>query len=240
MEQILQEIQPWLTLYGLKIVAALSILIVGKLIAKGIRSLLAKMLRKSHVEDTLVGFVSTLCYSILLTFVFIAALAQLGIQTASFVAILGAAGLAVGLALQGSLANFAAGSPGRRRQLWRRSGQGQQDFAFDSASRRAGFEGPCSDNRSSCVGRQQCQFRGSPLGQDRRLLGCIFPHERNHQETLRCGRNYHSLPATGCAHPSEQLVLNSSTSSESPPCPPNHRLSLCPALTCNRAASSKA
>lgn len=109
MEQILQEIQPWLTLYGLKIVAALSILIVGKLIAKGIRSLLAKMLRKSHVEDTLVGFVSTLCYSILLTFVFIAALAQLGIQTASFVAILGAAGLAVGLALQGSLANFAAG-----------------------------------------------------------------------------------------------------------------------------------
>ncbi len=110
MEQILQEIQPWLTLYGLKIVAALSILIVGKLIAKGIRSLLAKMLRKSHVEDTLVGFVSTLCYSILLAFIIVAALGQLGIQTASFVAILGAAGLAVGLALQGSLANFAAGS----------------------------------------------------------------------------------------------------------------------------------
>jgi small conductance mechanosensitive channel len=61
------------------------------------------------VDETLVSFIVNLTYIVLMTFIIIAALGQLGVQTASFVAVLGAAGLAVGLALQGSLANFAAG-----------------------------------------------------------------------------------------------------------------------------------
>ena len=64
---------------------------------------------RSKVDATLVSFVGNLIYVSLLTFVILAALAQLGIQTTSFIAVIGAAGLAVGLALQGSLANFAAG-----------------------------------------------------------------------------------------------------------------------------------
>ena len=64
---------------------------------------------KRNVDDTIVGFVGNLTYVALLAFFIIAALGQLGIQTTSFIAILGAAGLAVGLALQGSLSNFAAG-----------------------------------------------------------------------------------------------------------------------------------
>ncbi|HPE46720.1 MAG TPA: mechanosensitive ion channel, partial [Deltaproteobacteria bacterium] len=64
---------------------------------------------RRKVDPTIVSFVEHLVYIALLTFVVIAALAQLGIQTTSFIAVIGAAGLAIGLALQGSLANFAAG-----------------------------------------------------------------------------------------------------------------------------------
>ena len=67
------------------------------------------MMTKSNTDQTLVKFVGSLSYIALLAFVVIAALNQLGIQTTSFIAILGAAGLAIGLALQGSLGNFAAG-----------------------------------------------------------------------------------------------------------------------------------
>ena len=64
---------------------------------------------RRKVDNTIIGFVANLTYVLLLTFFVVAALGQLGIQTTSFIAILGAAGLAIGLALQGSLANFAAG-----------------------------------------------------------------------------------------------------------------------------------
>ena len=64
---------------------------------------------KGNVDETLISFVGNLTYIALLAFVIIAALNQLGIQTTSFIAVIGAAGLAIGLALQGSLANFAAG-----------------------------------------------------------------------------------------------------------------------------------
>jgi small conductance mechanosensitive channel len=85
------------------------ILIIGWIVAKCIRALTRKLMVKSKVDETLVSFVSSLVYIGVMAFVVIAALSKLGIQTASFVAILGAAGLAIGLALQGSLANFAAG-----------------------------------------------------------------------------------------------------------------------------------
>ena len=68
-----------------------------------------KMMAKGNVDETLISFVGNLTYIALLAFVIIAALNQLGIQTTSFIAVIGAAGLAIGLALQGSLANFAAG-----------------------------------------------------------------------------------------------------------------------------------
>ncbi len=98
-----------LTVYGLKVIAAIAILVIGRWVAKAVRNLISRMMAKSEVDETLNKFVTNLSYVALLAFVVIAALNQLGIQTASFVAILGAAGLAVGLALQGSLANFAAG-----------------------------------------------------------------------------------------------------------------------------------
>lgn len=109
MEQLAAKLQEWFALYGLKVIAAAVILIVGRFAAKGIRSLIRRILQKGHVDHVLVSFVSSLCYVAVIAFVIIAALGQLGVQTASFVAVVGAAGLAVGLALQGSLANFAAG-----------------------------------------------------------------------------------------------------------------------------------
>jgi small conductance mechanosensitive channel len=109
MEQISLKLQEWIALYGLKVVAALAILIIGRFAAIGIRSVIRRLLQKSRLDDTLVSFVTSLSYVTIMAFVLIAAVAQLGVQTTSFVAIVGAAGLAVGLALQGSLANFAAG-----------------------------------------------------------------------------------------------------------------------------------
>ena len=109
MENIVMKLQEWVTFYGLKIIAAIVILILGRIAAGLARSLVRKVLRKGKVDETLISFLASLTYIGVLAFIVIAAVAQLGVQTASFVAVLGAAGLAVGLALQGSLANFAAG-----------------------------------------------------------------------------------------------------------------------------------
>lgn len=109
MQNLADKLIEWLTLYGLKALAAVAIFIFGRWIALFLRNLLKRMMKKSHLDDTLISFISTLCYDVLIVFIIVAALGQLGIQTASFVAVLGAAGLAVGLALQGSLSNFAAG-----------------------------------------------------------------------------------------------------------------------------------
>ncbi|UCF91814.1 MAG: mechanosensitive ion channel [Desulfobacterales bacterium] len=98
-----------LTVYGLKVVAAIVIFVVGRWVALGVAKIIKRVMIKSKVDETLVAFVRNLSYIALLAFVVIAALNQLGIQTASFIAVLGAAGLAIGLALQGSLGNFAAG-----------------------------------------------------------------------------------------------------------------------------------
>jgi len=106
---IIPKLQEWAAFYGLKIVAALAIFIIGRLVAKALRGTVKRMMTRSKVDETLISFVASLTYAALITIVVIAALNQLGIQTTSFIAIIGAAGLAVGLALQGSLANFAAG-----------------------------------------------------------------------------------------------------------------------------------
>ncbi len=94
---------------GLKLLAAILIYLVGKWIAKLIANMLRKVMLRSKVDPSLVAFISNVVYAIILIFVVIAAIGKLGVQTTSFIAIVGAAGLAVGMALQGSLSNFAAG-----------------------------------------------------------------------------------------------------------------------------------
>ncbi len=106
---LIAKVYELLTVYGLKVVAAVVILVVGRWVARAVTNFVKKLMTKSKVDEILVRFVGNLSYVALLAFVIIAALNQLGIQTASFIAIIGAAGLAVGLALQGSLSNFAAG-----------------------------------------------------------------------------------------------------------------------------------
>ncbi len=109
MENLWIRVQEWVTFYGLKVLAALVILIVGRWVSGWLKDVAARILARRKVDPTIVSFVGHLTYIALITFLVIAALAQLGIQTTSFIAVIGAAGLAIGLALQGSLANFAAG-----------------------------------------------------------------------------------------------------------------------------------
>ena len=90
-------------------VIALVIFVVGRIVAKIISNGIRKLMHTREVDQILESFVGNLSYWLLMTFVIIATIGQLGIQTTSLIAIMGAAGLAVGLALQGSLANFAAG-----------------------------------------------------------------------------------------------------------------------------------
>lgn len=98
-------IAPW----SVKILIALVIFIIGQLIAKIIAGILGKVLRHTKLDKILVEFIQSLVNALLLIFVIVAALDQLGVNTNSVIAVLGAAGLAIGLALQGSLQNFAAG-----------------------------------------------------------------------------------------------------------------------------------
>ena len=94
---------------GLSLILALAILVIGRQIVKILIRVITVALEKSKTEHTVRIFVTNLLNTLLMIVVFIAAINQLGIETTSIIAILGAAGLAIGLALQGSLANFAAG-----------------------------------------------------------------------------------------------------------------------------------
>ena len=109
LQNVLGKIWELITVFGLQLIAAIAVFIVGRWACKLIRGFIEGMMQKAKVEQTLRSFTVNLAYVAMMAFVVIAALGQLGIQTTSFVAILGAAGLAVGLALQGSLSNFAAG-----------------------------------------------------------------------------------------------------------------------------------
>ncbi|MDB2594569.1 mechanosensitive ion channel [Porticoccaceae bacterium] len=109
MDETIEGIVELAMLYGVQVILALTIFIVGKWVAKKIANIVQRVLAKNNVDPAIQHFVGSLVSWVLIIFVVIASLGQLGIQTASFVAIVGAAGLAVGLALQGSLANFAAG-----------------------------------------------------------------------------------------------------------------------------------
>jgi len=112
----LSHAEQWLTnnsdlfiQYGVNIISALIILFIGNLIVKAVANSVSKVLQKKKMDRAVVEFVHGLVRYLLFVIVLIAALGRLGVQTASVVAVIGAAGLAVGLALQGSLSNFAAG-----------------------------------------------------------------------------------------------------------------------------------
>lgn len=109
MEGIILNVKALLAQYGLQIIAAILILVIGRWIAMMLKKVIQRLLERSKVEETLVSFIANLAYVAMMAAIVIAALRRLGFDTTSFVAIIGAAGLAIGLAMQGSLANFAAG-----------------------------------------------------------------------------------------------------------------------------------
>lgn len=111
-ENIQVLVQKFITIgtdFGIKAITALLIFVIGRFAAKLIKKIVQKAMSRAKVDQTLISFTTNLTYIALMAFVVIASLSKLGIQTTSFVAIIGAAGLAIGLALQGSLSNFAAG-----------------------------------------------------------------------------------------------------------------------------------
>ena len=95
--------------FGINLIIAIVIFFVGRMIARALQKGLKKMMASQEVDKILQTFVGNLVYWTLMIFIIIAAINQIGIQTTSLIAVMGAAGLAVGLALQGSLSNFAAG-----------------------------------------------------------------------------------------------------------------------------------
>lgn len=109
MNEWIESMQPVATSLVVNVVIALVIFVIGRFIAGVVKNLVIKGMKARGVDETLQGFLGSLIYVAIVAFAAIAALGQLGIETTSFVAIIGAAGLAVGLALQGSLSNFASG-----------------------------------------------------------------------------------------------------------------------------------
>ncbi len=101
--------QALLLSYAVNIVAAIAIIIIGSIVARIVSRTLNRVLRARHIDATVADFLSALIRYAIIAFTLIAALGRVGVQTASVIAVLGAAGLAVGLALQGSLSNLAAG-----------------------------------------------------------------------------------------------------------------------------------
>lgn len=95
--------------FGIKVATALAIFWIGKFVIRLVVSAIAKVMQKQDVDKTLETFICNLVRTALMVVVVIAAIGALGVETTSFIAIFGAAGLAVGLALQGSLSNFASG-----------------------------------------------------------------------------------------------------------------------------------
>ena len=112
----IEHVNTWLTKnsdlliqYGINFMWALVILIVGNFVVKLIAGSISKVLKKRRMDKAVIDFINAIVRYLLFIVVLMAALGKLGIQTASVVAVIGAAGLAVALALQGSLSNFAAG-----------------------------------------------------------------------------------------------------------------------------------
>ena len=109
MEFSIEMVGSYIALYGLKIIGSLLILFIGKKVAKILTKLFVKMMSKSNIDVTLAKFLDDVIYGLLIVVVVLAALNNLGVNTTSFVAVLGAAGLAVGLAFKDTFSNIGAG-----------------------------------------------------------------------------------------------------------------------------------
>lgn len=109
MQAILETGAGVVSTYALRVVGALTVLIIGRMVAGMLRRSVRKALDRTNLDRTLVPFLTNMVYYALLAFVVVAVLNLFGVQTTSLIAVLGAAGLAVGLALQGTLSNFASG-----------------------------------------------------------------------------------------------------------------------------------
>ncbi|MGD2109083.1 MAG: mechanosensitive ion channel [Phycisphaerae bacterium] len=109
MDSLPKPVLDFINLYGPVALKAVATLVLGWIAARIIRGIVRRVLHRAKVEPTLTGFVVNMTYALLLALVVVSAIQKLGVPTASFVAVIGAAGLAIGFALQGSLANFAAG-----------------------------------------------------------------------------------------------------------------------------------
>lgn len=108
-EDLNAKLMEWGAQYGMQIIGALAILVIGWIVTKIITGIVRRLTERTGMDATLSRFLIKLTKIVLLIFVFLAALGSLGVETTSFIAIIGAAGLAIGFALQGSLSNFAAG-----------------------------------------------------------------------------------------------------------------------------------
>lgn len=108
-EKIIEQLTEIAVEYGPKLLGAIVVLIVGGWIIKAITRAFGKMMNKSKIDDSLKPFLKSLVGMLLKVLLIISALGMLGIEMTSFIAILGAAGLAVGMALSGTLQNFAGG-----------------------------------------------------------------------------------------------------------------------------------
>lgn len=95
--------------FGLSLITAIAIFVIGRWVAKLVTRGMRKIMQAQEVDQILESFVSNIAYWLIMAFVIIATISELGVQTAGFIAAVGAAGLAIGLAMQGSLSNFAAG-----------------------------------------------------------------------------------------------------------------------------------
>lgn len=95
--------------YTIKFVVAILILVIGKMIANSVAKLIARGMNRKGVDGAVISFLSAIVKSVIFIAAILMALSQVGVQTTSFIAILGAAGLAIGLSLQGSLSNMASG-----------------------------------------------------------------------------------------------------------------------------------
>lgn len=108
-EAFMNNITELASVWGLKVLGAIAVLIIGVVAAKMIRAWLKRIFSKANVDATLIPFLSSMAYYLVLAVVVVATLGLFGVETASIVAVMGAAAFAVGLALQGTLSNFAAG-----------------------------------------------------------------------------------------------------------------------------------
>jgi small conductance mechanosensitive channel len=109
MESLSESFQEWLVSYGPRLIGAVVVLVVGWWASRLIRSMVRRLMGRADLDETLTAFAGNLTYMALMALVVVTSLGQLGVATTSFAAIIGASALAIGFALQGSLANFAAG-----------------------------------------------------------------------------------------------------------------------------------